>query len=136
MHEKPADNGKQISWAPAGTAPSGAPRKKKTAQSIEDLSLTRTIVSDAIRRYSPPSGKTTLLVGHYVGLTPDPIDNLVLVGRSTSLAPPTAALFGSRSAVADKRIAGPERGGLPSARHAQFPTASLKAGAGGKSIGS
>jgi ABC-2 type transport system ATP-binding protein len=67
---------------------------------------TRAIVHDAIRRYSALSGKTTLLVGHHVGLTPDLIDNLVLVGHSTSLALPTAALFGPRSAVADKQMAG------------------------------
>ncbi len=56
---------------------------------------TRTVVYDAIRRHSAQPGKTTLLVGHHVGLTPQRVDHLILVGHSTSLTLPTADLPGS-----------------------------------------
>lgn len=53
---------------------------------------TRTIVYDAIRRFAAQAGRTALLVGHHVGLTPDLVDHLILVGHSASLNIPTAGL--------------------------------------------
>jgi ABC-2 type transport system ATP-binding protein len=55
---------------------------------------TRAIVYDAIRQHGAQAGKTTLLVGHHAGLTPDLIDYLILMGHSTSLTIPTAGLLG------------------------------------------
>ncbi len=62
---------------------------------------TRDIVHEAIHRYSEQPGKTTLLVGHHVGLTPHLIDQLILVGHSTSLVLPTVDLFGATRAAHD-----------------------------------
>ncbi|WP_310601396.1 ATP-binding cassette domain-containing protein [Desulfobulbus sp.] len=59
---------------------------------------TRAIVYDAIRRHGAQTGKTTLLVGHHAGLTPDLIDYLILMGHSTSLTIPTAGLLGADGA--------------------------------------
>ncbi len=53
---------------------------------------TRSIVYDAIRRFISRPGRTALLVGHHVGLTPDLVDHLILVGHSASLNIPTAGL--------------------------------------------
>lgn len=60
---------------------------------------TRAVVYDAIRRHGAQPGKTTLLVGHHAGLTPDLIDHLILVGHSTSLTIPTAALLAAPGPV-------------------------------------
>lgn len=60
---------------------------------------TRDIVHEAIHRYSEQPGKTTLLVGHHVGLTPHLIDQLILLGHSTSLVLPTVDLFGTAIAA-------------------------------------
>jgi len=58
----------------------------------------REIVYSAIHRYRAASAKTTILVGHHVGLTPHLIDHLILVGHSTSLTLPAADLFDQQTA--------------------------------------
>jgi ABC-2 type transport system ATP-binding protein len=64
---------------------------------------TRAIFHDAIRRFATQSGKTILLVGHHVGLTPDLIDQLILVGHSTSLALPISHLVSASHLAAEVR---------------------------------
>lgn len=53
----------------------------------------REAVYDAIHRYRSGSSKTTILLGNHVGLTPDLVDHLILVGHSTSLTLPATDLF-------------------------------------------
>lgn len=53
---------------------------------------TRDIINRALHRFRGQSGGTTILVGQHLGLSPDLVDNLVLVGYSTCLTLPTAQL--------------------------------------------
>lgn len=70
---------------------------------------TREIIHRSIQRFRYKSGKTTILIGHHLGLTPHLIDNLILLGHSTSLTLPTAELFDANPALLDNRTPQPGR---------------------------
>lgn len=70
---------------------------------------TRETIYRSIQRFRYKSGKTTILIGHHLGLTPHLIDHLILLGHSTSLTLPTAELFDANPALLDNRIVPPRQ---------------------------